>query len=108
MTENNVNFYHFLGRGGAGKDTQANIAADHLPGSVVISTGDIVRGCKDENNYYHRYFDLLEEYLVGASAGKLVPDDVMIKIVELEVAAKVADGHSEFFFTGFPELQSNR
>jgi adenylate kinase len=69
----------FLGPPGAGKGTQAKILEDRF-GYRQISTGDILRRHRRENTPLgkeaQRYMD----------AGKLVPDDLIIRMMEGELA----------------------
>jgi adenylate kinase len=80
----------FLGPPGAGKGTQAKILEDRF-GYRQISTGDILRR--------HR----AEKTTLGAEAqsfmdsGKLVPDDLIIRMMELELA-----GAENVIVDGFP------
>ena len=80
----------FLGPPGAGKGTQAKILEDRF-GYRQISTGDMLRK--------HR----LEKTALGAEAqgymdaGKLVPDDLVIRMVEAELA-----NASNVIVDGFP------
>lgn len=67
-------FYVFLGPPGAGKGTQAKVAANML-GIPQISSGDIFR----ENKKNKTELGLLaDEYI---KVGELVPDDVTIRMV---------------------------
>jgi len=80
----------FLGGPGAGKGTQAKALVDKA-GLTQISTGDILRA------------NVVKETPLGLKAksymdaGGLVPDDVIIEMVEAELA-----GHDAFVLDGFP------
>lgn len=83
----------FMGPPGAGKGTQAKQIIEKL-GIPQISTGDILRSAiKDGTSLgmeAKRYMD----------AGELVPDSVVIGIVEERV--KMADCQKGFLLDGFP------
>jgi adenylate kinase len=69
----------FLGPPGAGKGTQAKILEDRF-GYRQISTGDILRRNRAEKT------PLGLEAQSYMDAGKLVPDDLVIRMVEAELA----------------------
>jgi adenylate kinase len=69
----------FLGPPGAGKGTQAKILEDRF-GYRQISTGDILRRNRAEKS------PLGLEAQGYMDAGKLVPDDLVIRMVEAELA----------------------
>jgi adenylate kinase len=69
----------FLGPPGAGKGTQAKILEDRF-GYRQISTGDMLRRHRTEKT------PLGLEALGYMDAGKLVPDDLVIRMVEAELA----------------------
>jgi adenylate kinase len=83
-----------LGKQGAGKGTQARRLADHY-GIVHLSTGDLFRQSAELGTLHgleaKRFMD----------AGQLVPDDVVVAVVEecLAPGAPLADG---FVLDGFP------
>jgi adenylate kinase len=70
----------FLGPPGAGKGTQAKILEDRF-GYRQISTGDMLRRHRTEKT------PLGLEALGYMDAGKLVPDDLVIRMVEAELAS---------------------
>jgi adenylate kinase len=80
----------FLGPPGAGKGTQAKILEDKF-GYRQISTGDILRRHRRENT------PLGQEAQGYMDAGKLVPDDLIIRMMEGELA----DAHN-VIVDGFP------
>ncbi len=82
-----------LGGPGAGKGTQAKKLIDkyHIP---QISTGDILRAAVKEGTELGRK---AKEFM---DAGKLVPDEVVIGIVEERL--KQADARKGFILDGFP------
>jgi adenylate kinase len=69
----------FLGPPGAGKGTQAKILEDRF-GYRQISTGDILRRNRAEKTALGKE---AESYM---DAGKLVPDDLIIRMMEVELA----------------------
>ncbi len=69
----------FLGPPGAGKGTQAKILEDRF-GYVQISTGDILRRHRAEKTA------LGAEAQGYMDAGKLVPDDLIIRMMDAELA----------------------
>ena len=82
-----------FGPPGAGKGTQSALLVDHF-GFVHLSTGDIfranIKGATELGQLAKSYMD----------QGKLVPDDVTIRM--LEVSANAHPDASGFIFDGFP------
>ena len=81
----------FLGAPGAGKGTQAQILQQQC-GARQISTGDILRENRKNGTELGK---LAESYMVG---GALVPDEVIIKMIEAELDKNPAG----FIMDGFP------
>jgi adenylate kinase len=81
----------FLGPPGAGKGTQAQILQQRF-GAKQISTGDILRENRSKGTQLGK---LAESYMVS---GALVPDEVIIKMIEAEL--QKLDGG--FIMDGFP------
>jgi adenylate kinase len=81
----------FLGPPGAGKGTQAQILQQRLD-VKQISTGDILRENRSQGTDLGK---LAESYMVS---GALVPDEVIIKMIEAELE-KLRGG---FIMDGFP------
>jgi adenylate kinase len=83
----------FIGPPGAGKGTQAErmIAAYRL---AHLSTGDMLRAARDAKSDLGRKAD---EYM---STGRLVPDDLIIALIEQRLAA--ADCAGGYLLDGFP------
>ena len=81
----------FLGPPGAGKGTQAQILQKRF-GAKQISTGDILRENRNKGTELGK---LAESYMVS---GALVPDEVIIKMIEAEL--QKLDGG--FIMDGFP------
>ena len=81
-----------MGPPGAGKGTQsARVARDE--GLCRISTGDLLRAALDTGT---RLGQQAEAYM---KAGELVPDDLMLDLVDEELREKCSDGA---IFDGFP------
>jgi adenylate kinase len=80
----------FLGPPGAGKGTQAKVLADRF-GYRQISTGDILRANVREGTQLG-----LEAKPIMESGG-LVPDDLMVRMIESEM-----EKPGEVIFDGFP------
>ncbi|MFN2450189.1 MAG: adenylate kinase [Candidatus Baltobacteraceae bacterium] len=81
----------FLGAPGAGKGTQAQILQERF-GAEQISTGDILRENRSKGTELGK---LAESYMI---AGALVPDEVIIKMIEAELGKNGAG----FIMDGFP------
>jgi adenylate kinase len=81
----------FLGPPGAGKGTQAKILQQRF-GAQQISTGDILRENREAGTELGK---LAQSYM---DSGALVPDEVIVKMIEAELA-KLDDG---FIMDGFP------
>lgn len=81
----------FLGAPGAGKGTQAQILQQRF-GARQISTGDILRENRKNGTELGK---LAESYMVS---GALVPDEVIIKMIEAELDKTPAG----FIMDGFP------
>ncbi len=83
----------FFGPPGCGKGTYASRIAPHL-GIVHIATGDMFRA---EVAAGTKLGKLAEKYM---KAGKLVPDDVTIRMFKARI--KKADAKNGFILDGFP------
>jgi adenylate kinase len=81
----------FLGPPGAGKGTQAKILQERF-GAKQISTGDILR---DNRNRATDLGKTAEGFMLS---GALVPDEIIIKMIEAELET-LSDG---FIMDGFP------
>lgn len=79
-----------LGPPGAGKGTQARILEERF-GAVQLSTGDMLRKHRAEGT------PLGKEAQSYMDAGALVPDDLIVRMMEGELAEK-----SSFILDGFP------
>ena len=82
-----------MGAPGAGKGTQARLLQErlHLP---QISTGDIFRALKEQQS------ELAEEVRAIMQAGKLVPDDLTIRVVRERTSRD--DCRNGYILDGFP------
>lgn len=83
----------FLGPPGAGKGTQAKRLSAHY-GVPHLSTGDMLR------DHVHRGTELGKKAKPIMDRGELVPDDIVLGMVEDRVAQ--ADCAKGFVFDGFP------
>lgn len=83
----------FLGPPGSGKGTQAKLLAERL-GISAISTGEILREAVREGTPLGLKAKSVME------AGELVPDDLMIALIQGRLAAP--DGLRGFILDGFP------
>ncbi|MBI3818396.1 MAG: adenylate kinase [Planctomycetes bacterium] len=83
----------FLGPPGAGKGTQASKLASSRQ-AAHIATGELFRASVAEGNELGRK---VKEYL---SAGKLVPDDLVIELVDWRL--RRPDAERAFVLDGFP------
>lgn len=82
-----------MGAPGAGKGTQARLLQERL-GWPQISTGDIFRALAKTTS------PLAEEVRAIQQAGKLIPDDLVIRVVEDRTAQE--DCRSGYVLDGFP------
>ena len=82
-----------MGAPGAGKGTQARLLQEQL-GLPQISTGDMFRALKEANT------PLAEEVRAIMEAGKLVPDDVTIRVVRERTGRE--DCRNGYILDGFP------
>jgi adenylate kinase len=82
----------FVGPPGAGKGTQAKVVGAKW-GIPQISTGDMLRAAKTEGK-------LPQELVAKMAAGALVPDEVVIGLIDERTRA--ADATPGFLLDGFP------
>jgi adenylate kinase len=82
----------FIGPPGAGKGTQAKVVCARW-GIVQISTGDMLRTAKTDGR-------LPADLIAKMAAGALVPDDVVIRLIDERTRA--ADCERGFLLDGFP------
>ena len=101
--EEEINFYFFCGKPGAGKDTQANILAEILPKVFKESTGDIFYSAKYKEGKYAHLHRILAPYIqLVDEKGGLIPDEPITDIVRNAVEGAINEGYRNFIFTGFP------
>ena len=87
-------FIVFIGPPGVGKGTQANMLAEKYP-MVKISTGDLLReAIREKTTLGERAKSFMER-------GELVPDALVIELVNEKVTTSSKDVNS-FIFDGFP------
>lgn len=82
----------FVGPPGAGKGTQAKFICERY-GVPQVSTGDMLRAAKTEGR-------LPKELVEKMAAGALVPDDVVIGLINDRIA--LSDAKGGFLLDGFP------
>lgn len=83
----------FLGAPGSGKGTQAGAIIDRY-GLASVSMGDMLRQAVSDNTSAGK---TANEFM---SAGKLVPDEIVVKIIEDRLAK--SDCANGFLMDGFP------
>jgi adenylate kinase len=82
-----------MGAPGAGKGTQARLLQQRL-GLPQISTGDMFRALAETQT------PLAEEVRATQQAGKLIPDELVIRVVEDRTEKE--DGRNGYILDGFP------
>ena len=102
MNKSPLNFIFFIGKGGCGKDTQADVLLKKIDDSVKISTGEIYRSAKDNTGEFAKYHSILEPYIANVDSGCYIPDEPIVNIVKEVILEKTNEGVSTFLFTGFP------
>lgn len=102
MPRKSLQFIFFIGKGGSGKDTQADLLLKKLQDSVKLSTGEIYRGAKDCVGEFAKYHSILEPYIANVDSGGYIPDEPIVKIVKEVLLEKTENGITTFLFTGFP------
>lgn len=100
--QSSLNFIFINGRGSSGKDTQADKIVEQNPHAIRISTGDIYRGAKTQEGQYAKFYKQIEPYIERVDKGGLLPDEVMLPIVNQVIEGHIQDGKNTFIFTGFP------
>jgi adenylate kinase len=86
----------FVGPPGAGKGTQAKLVCARF-GIPQISTGDMLRAAKTEGR-------LPADLIAKMAAGALVPDDVVIGLIDARTRA--SDCAPGFLLDGFPRTSA--
>jgi adenylate kinase len=82
----------FIGPPGAGKGTQAKVVCAKW-GIPQISTGDMLRAAKSEGK-------LPPDLVAAMAGGALVPDDVVIRLIDERT--RLEDAAGGFLLDGFP------
>ena len=88
-----------MGAPGAGKGTQARLLQERL-GLPQISTGDIFRALAKANT------PLAEEVRAIQQAGRLIPDEVVIRVVEDRTAQD--DCRNGYVLDGYPRTATSK
>jgi len=83
-----------LGGPGAGKGTQCTLLAQHYPGLVHLSAGDLLRAERQRPG--SQYGDLINTCI---AEGRIVPMHITIGLLERAMAAS---GAGRFLIDGFP------
>ncbi len=104
MGKESLQFIFFLGKGGAGKDTQMGLLINKLSSNdiFIIPTGDIFRDALNNSGKYAKYHGLLKDCLEDVKAGGYIPDKEISEIVSAETKEGIFLGKSIFIFPGFP------
>lgn len=96
----------FYGKGGAGKDTEAERMVRDNPGWAIISTGDRIKQARNPNDELHSVISPYE-YLIDQ--GRNLPMIVIINpqapeksIIPSFIEAEIEKGTSTIISTGFP------
>ena len=94
---------HLLGMPGSGKDTNAIPLKNYYPEiSDIVSTGNIFRGANSPDGEYGCYYSILKPYIENTNNGGLIPDPIIVRIVNLELDKRQKFNLSRFIFTGYP------
>lgn len=102
MEKRELQFIFLLGKGAAGKDTQADFLKAKLPDTVTISTGEIYRGAKGGTGEFAKYHSILEPYIKKVDSGGYIPDEPIVNITKAVILENIEAGKRVFLFTGFP------
>lgn len=99
----------FYGKGGAGKDTEAERMVRDNPGWAIISTGDRIKQARNPNDELHSVISPYE-YLIDQ--GRNLPMMVIINpetpeksIIPSFIEAEIEKGTSTIISTGFPRTR---
>ncbi len=96
-----LSFYFINGRPGSGKDSQADLLLEDIPGAIKISTGGLIREAKPDGEY-PQFHSLVAPYVEESKAGGLIPSNVVFQMVTSVMDEKLREGRDTFIFTGFP------
>jgi len=103
QNESLITRIHLLGMPGSGKDTNAIPLKNKYPKiSDIVSTGDIFRGANTPDGEYGCYYPILKLYIENTNNGGLIPDDIIVRIVNIETVKRQQKSFSRFIFTGYP------
>jgi adenylate kinase len=92
------------GKGASGKDTQADLLLEGNPHAARISTGDAIRSI-GENTDHPLYAEIKPQIDAANEQGKLLSDDVVLKIVDAAVVDEIRAGNNTLVFTGYPRTE---
>uniref|UniRef100_A0A060T2Q3 Uridylate kinase n=1 Tax=Blastobotrys adeninivorans TaxID=409370 RepID=A0A060T2Q3_BLAAD len=96
VAKKDISVIFVLGGPGSGKGTQsANLVKDY--GFVHLSAGDLLR--EEQARPGSQYGQLIDEYI---RAGKIVPQEVTIGLLERAISENMANGKTKFLVDGFP------
>lgn len=102
-----LNLIFFYGKGGVGKDTQAELMVREHPDWRIISTGDRIKQAL--YNSEDEFHPIVAPYLDLVHQGKNLPMEVVINPANPErsifpsfVAEQIRDGATTLLSTGFP------
>ncbi len=94
---------HLLGMPGSGKDTNAVPLKNRYPQiSDIVSTGDIFRSANTLDGEYGCYYPTLKPHIENTNNGALIPDEIIVQIVNTEISKRQQNKLSRFIFTGYP------
>ncbi|WAQ89093.1 hypothetical protein PtA15_10A516 [Puccinia triticina] len=85
-----------LGGPGAGKGTQCTrLVAEY--GFAHLSAGDLLR--VEQQREGSEYAPVIQEHI---KEGKIVPMEIILKLMQESMGRSIADGHTKFLIDGFP------
>jgi adenylate kinase family enzyme len=94
---------HLLGIPGSGKDTNAIPLKNRYPNvSDIVSTGDIFCSANSPKGEYGCYYPILKPHIENTNNGALIPDEIIVQIVNAELIKRQGNNLSRFIFTGYP------
>ena len=106
MQKEFLQFIFINGKGGSGKDTQADLfLKEHAEKAVRISTGEIYRGARDQKGEFAEYHDCIAPYVESVDGGHYLPDHLIVFLVKDVITKKAREGKEIFIFTGFPRTE---
>jgi len=101
--EVSVTRIHLLGIPGSGKDTNAIPLKNRYPDtSDIVSTGDIFRGANSIDGKFGCYYPILKPHIENTNNGSLIPDEIIVQIVNTELNKRQQNKLFRFIFTGYP------